>query len=171
MLTTFQLYLSVLPFLWFPLTLKFCGFHWYFGDINIVIHRVQMEFLPMNKVLYINGKLNCLVACKIGKGKYGNYVILGQFNIDWLPEFMWFLSTGVTSLVLLCRISYGLCGGTLKGIAMRTCKKNGCTLFCMWFSSLLPPYHILVKQKLGISMEGIGGHLSLLTKWIHYEWI
>lgn len=58
-------------------------------------------------------------------------MILGQFNIDWLPEFMWLLLTGVTSLVLLCRIGYGLCRGTLIGIAMRAYKENGCTLFCV----------------------------------------
>ena len=171
MLTTFQLYLSILPFLWSPLTLKFCGFHRYFGDINIIIHRFQMEFVPVNEVLYINGMLNCLVACKIGKAKSGNYMIWGQFNIDWLPESMWLLLTGATSLVLLCRISYGLRGDILIGITMRAYKENGYTLFCMWDFSMLPPCHILVIQKLSISMEGRGGHLSLLAKWIHCEWI
>lgn len=90
-----------------------------------------MEFVPMNEVLYINGKLNCLVACKIGKAKSGNYMILGQFNIDWLPESMWLLLTGATSLVLLCRMGYGLCGDILIEITPRAYKENGCTLFCV----------------------------------------
>lgn len=86
----------------------------------------------------INGELNPHLACQIGKHKFRNYMVLGQFNISWLSKV--YMATGCWNELLILCFFVGFSYGFWRRLDRNNhgpCKENGCAVFAIF--SLVPP--------------------------------